>query len=196
MNKFYTLTFLFYALLLFPLNSKSQDISKIKLDSIQTEEMMELSKDLEFGLMEYFEDMKKYIQFNYPSLKEFKLEDIFMLKKALNPLHYRHILKFENQEQFFILTASKMFEFREEAMEYWISGAQKETTDIMKENIINFNALLFADAYLSKSMVNETNKEYLDAEVFDDILFKSINREDYIKYLNFIILNSSTLLYK
>jgi hypothetical protein len=173
-----------------------KDISKIKLDSTQIRELYELSNDNEYKLLETFDDMKRYINFNFSSLNPLDLETITYMQKAINPLHYRHYDLYKTHKIFFILTAQKMYEFRKEAFDFWINKATVEKTETLISNIINFNSLIFADIYLSKvSKTIPENKDHIDAETFDDILFKHITREDYINYLNFIILNSDIKLF-
>jgi hypothetical protein len=193
--------YLILVLLIFSLLNSSnvfgKDISKIRLVSLQIIELQELSIDNEYRLLETFDDMKRYINFNFPSLSPFDLETITYMQKAINPLHYRHNGLYETHKNFFILTSQKMYELREEAFDFWINKASIEKTEITISNIINFNSLIFADIFLSKvSNTIPENKDYIDAETFDDILFKHITREDYINYLNFIIVNSSQELFK
>ncbi len=193
----FTIYVLFFFHLIVSNKVFGKDISKIKLDSIQIIELQELSLDSEYKLLETFDEMKRYINFNFPSLKNFELEEISYMIKAINPLHYRHLSRYKNKESFFRLSSEKMYEFREEAMAYWIKSKELEKNEILVENIISFNTLIFADAYLSKidySVMD--NKEYIDAEMFDDILFGQITRNDYMNYLNFVILNSNQLLFK
>lgn len=187
--------FLVMALLL-NIHLRAIDISKIQLDSMQIRELQELSKDHEYRLLETFDDMKRYINFNFPSLSLFDLETIIYMQKAIKPLHYRHDGFYETHKMFFILTAQKMYEVREDAFDFWINKSSAEKSEITISNIINFNSLIFADIYFSKVSKTPADKDHIDAETFDDILFKHITREDYINYLNFIIVNSSQPLFK
>lgn len=183
--------------LLFNSHLKAIDISKIQLDSTQIIELHELNTDNEYRLLETFEDMKRYINFNFPSLSQFDLEKITYMLKAIHPLHYNHYDLYETNKSFFLLTAQKTYEFREEAFDFWINKVSAEKSEITISNIINFNSLIFADTYLSKvSKIVPESKDHIDAETFDDILFKHITREDYINYLNFIIVNSAQPLFK
>lgn len=172
-------------------------IGHFKLDTTQLYDVRNLAEDLEYNKQEYEGDMKRYLQFNYPSISQLSLKEISYILKALKPLHYRHENKFKTEKNFFIKTSEEHYQFRSEAMDFWIKKAGVDKNDTIVQNLKDFNSLLIADLYFSKvSDTSPQNKEYFDAEEVDALLFKHITREDYIDYLNFIILNSDRHLFK
>lgn len=193
MNKFYFLLIMSFYL---TTNSFAAVIANTKVSEKQASDIRKLQKDENFFKSGVDSIKIKYLTENYPDISQIGLDKFPLLFEILLPQDEMVLEYYQPNKEFFRKVAEDFYEANIDAVDIWSKELGVPKTELMRENFIGYYELLISNYYLMyKSIKVPDSMVSTSPESINDWLFKKFDRNTFVDYFYFLILNSDSKLF-
>lgn len=192
----FRVVFLFGFLMALNTNSYSAVIANTKLNSKQVDDIRKLYNDSNFFKSGVDSVKTAYLEENYPDIAHISLDKFPLLFEVLNPQSIEVYDYYLPHKEFFRQVATNFYEANMDAVDIWTKELAIEKTDLLRKNFIDYYELLISNYYLMyKSFKVPDEMVSVEPEAVNKWLFNYFDRNIFVDYFYFIMLNSDIKLF-